>query len=112
MQMKGVSFQRTRHFLAERLPKFFGFFNRVLGGREHLVGNSLSYVDLSMFQLSELLRFSFPKTMGRIESDHRGLVAGHDKIASGPNVAAYLTSPRRLPWNDRGVFRHYPELEA
>ncbi len=102
----------TRHFLAERLPKFLGFFKRVLGGREHLVGNSLSYVDLSMFQLIEGLRFSFPRTMGLIESDHRGLVALHAKVASRPNVAAYLASPRRLPWNDRGVFRHYPELEA
>jgi len=102
----------TRHFLGERLPKFLGFFERVLGGREHLIGNGLSYVDLSMFQLVEGLRFSFPRTMKRIESDHHGLVALHDKVASRPNVAAYLASPRRLPWNDRGVFRHYPELDA
>ena len=50
--------------------------------------------------------------MGRIESDYRGLIALHDKVATRPNVAAYLKSPRRLPWNDRGVFRHYLELEA
>jgi glutathione S-transferase len=65
-----------------------------------------------MLQLIEGLRFSFPRTMGRIESDYRGLIALHDKVASRPNVAAYVQSPRRLPWNDRGVFRHYPELEA
>ena len=101
----------TRHFLAERLPKFLGFFERVLGAREHLVGNSLSYVDLSMFQLIEGLRFGFPRAIARIERDYRGLVALHDRIGARPNVAAYLKSPRRLPWNDRGVFRHYPELE-
>lgn len=109
---KAEALTYTRHFLAERLPKFFGFFKRVLGGREHLVGNSLSYVDLSMFQIIEALRFCFPKTMGRIESDYGGLLALHDKVESRPNIAAYLASPRRLPWNDRGVFRHYPELEA
>src|SRR5688572_26241056 len=102
----------TRHFLDARLPKFLGFFERVLGGREHLVGDSLSYVDLSMFQLIEGLRFGFPRTMARIERDYRGLVAVHDRIGARPNVAAYLKSPRRLPWNARGVFRHYPELEA
>src|SRR5215212_7703007 len=74
----------TRHFLAERVPKFFGFFDRVLGGREHLVGESLTYVDLSMFQLIEGLRFSFPKTMARMESEYRGLVALHDDVANRP----------------------------
>ena len=102
----------TRHFLAERLPKFLGFFARVLDGREHLLGNSLTYCDLSMFQLIEGLRFSFPGTMARLERDYRGLMALHDRIAARPNIAAYLKSPRRLPWNERGVFRHYPALEA
>jgi len=102
----------TRHFRAERLPKFLGFFARALGRREHMVGHGLSYVDLSMFQLIEGLRFCFPGTMSRIERDYRGLVALRDRIAARPNVAAYLKSPRRLPWNERGVFRHYAELEA
>ena len=110
-EQKAEALTYTRHFLAERVPKFLGFFERALGRREHLIGNTLSYVDLSMFQLIEGLRFSFPRTMARIESDYRGLVALHDRIAARPNVAAYLKSRRRLPWNDRGVFRHYPELE-
>jgi glutathione S-transferase len=109
---KAEALTYTRHFLAERLPKFLGFFERVLGGREHLVANSLSYVDLSMFQLIEGLRFCFPGTMARIERDHRGLVGLRDRIAARPNIAAYLRSARRLPWNERGVFRHYPELDA
>ena len=108
---KAEALTYTRHFLAERVPKFFGFFARALGGRTHMVGNSLTYVDLSIFQLIEGLRFSFPKTMARIERDHRGLVALHDAIAARPNIAAYLKSPRRLAWNDRGVFRNYAELE-
>ena len=109
---KAEALAYTRHFLAERVPKFLGFFDRVLGGRQYLIGNRLSYVDLSMFQLIEGLRFAFPGTMARIERDYRGLVALRDRIAARPNVAAYLKSPRRLPWNERGVFRQYPELEA
>jgi glutathione S-transferase len=28
-----------------------------------------------------------------------------------PAISAYLASPRRLPFNEQGIFRHYPELE-
>ena len=104
----------TKHFLAERLPKFLGYFERVLGGVKggHMLGRSLTYVDFSMFQLLEGLRFSFPRTLRRVEAGHPGLVALHDRIAARPRIAAYLKSPRRIPFNDRGIFRHYPELEA
>ena len=105
----------TRHFLAERLPKYLGYFERVLGGasgRGCMVETTLSYVDLSMFQLLEGLRFSFPRTMQRVESGYPGIVALHDAIAARPNIASYLASERRLAFNDRGIFRHYPELDA
>jgi glutathione S-transferase len=104
----------TRHFLAERLPKFLDYFERVVGGAKGfgcMVERSLSYVDLSMFQLIEGLRFSFPKTMRRVEPGYPGLVALHDRIAARPRITAYLQSPRRIPFNDRGIFRHYQELE-
>ena len=105
----------TRHFLAERLPKYLGYFERVLGGaqgRGCMVGTSLSYVDLSMFQLVEGLRFAFPRSMQRLESGYPAIVALHDAIAVRPNIAAYLKSERRMAFNDRGIFRHYPELDA
>jgi len=103
----------TKHFLAERLPKFLGYFERVLGGAKggHMLGRSLSYVDFTMFQLLEGLRFSFPRTMRRVEAGYPGLVVLHERIAARPRIAAYLKSPRRIPFNDRGIFRHYPELE-
>ena len=113
-EQKTEALTYTRHFLAERLPKYLGYFERVLGGaqgRAHMVGSSLSYADLSMFQLFEGLRFSFPQTMRRVEPAYPGLVALHDGIATRPNIAAYLKSARRIPFNDRGIFRHYPELE-
>ena len=114
-EQKTEALTYTRHFLAERLPKYLGYFERVLGGaqgRAHMVGSSLSYADLSMFQLFEGLRFSFPQTMRRVEPAYPGFVALHDGIATRPNIAAYLKSARRIPFNDRGIFRHYPELES
>lgn len=104
----------SQHFLAERMPKFFGYFERVLkrnGGR-HMVGNALSYVDLSMFQTIVGLRFMFPKAMQRIERDYPNLVALHEAVAVRPNIAAYRASPRCMAFNERGVFRHYEELDA
>lgn len=111
---KPEALQYTRHFFAERLPKFLGYFERVLGGANghgYMVGSSLTYVDLSIFQLLEGLRFSFPRTMARVAPSYPGLAALHERVAARPNIAAYLRSPRRMPFNDRGVFRHYPELE-
>ncbi|MGZ8230499.1 MAG: glutathione S-transferase [Burkholderiales bacterium] len=109
---KNESIAYSKHFLAERVPKFLGYFERVLGAREFMLGDRLTYVDLSMFQLIEGLRFAFPQTMKRIEPQYRGLAALHDRVAARPNIADYLKSPRRLGWNDKGVFRHYPELES
>lgn len=111
---KAEALTYTRHFLAERLRKFLGYFERVLGGADghvYMVDNTLTYVDLSIFQLLEGLRFSFPRTMARVAPSYPGLAALHERVAARPNIAAYLGSPRRLAFNDRGIFRHYPELE-
>jgi hypothetical protein len=29
-----------------------------------------------------------------------------------PRISRYLQSTRRLPFNEEGIFRHYPELDA
>jgi glutathione S-transferase len=102
----------TKHFFADRIPKFLGYFERVLGAREYMAGERLSYVDTSIFFLLEGLRFAFPKRMRGVESSHPGLAALHDRVAARPNIAAYLASPRHMAFNDRGVFRYYPELDA
>jgi glutathione S-transferase len=107
--------ERTRTFLSERLPKYLGYFERMIEnngtGRGHMVGRSLSYVDLSVFQLVAGLRYAFPRTMARREPDYARLIALHDKVVANANVSTYLASPRRIDFNEDGVFRHYPELE-
>lgn len=98
-------------FLRERLPKFLGYFERLLSRDGHLVSPALSYVDLAAFQLIEGLRYAFPKSMFAFEPRVPLLSALHAHVAARPRVAAYLRSPRRVRFNERGIFRSYPELD-
>ena len=111
---KPEALRRSENFRALRLPKFLGYFERLLeahpGG--HLVGDTLSYVDLSMFQVIEGLNYAFPKAMQGLSPKHPRLMALHRMVGERPRIAAYLASPRRLPFNQHGLFRHYPELDA
>ncbi|APR80275.1 Glutathione S-transferase [Minicystis rosea] len=110
---KPEALRRTEAFLAHRLPKYLGYFERVLerrGGR-HLAGDALTYVDLSMFQIIEGFRYAYPRAMKTFEPKIRRLVELHDHVATRPRIAAYLRSDRRLAFNEDGIFRHYPELD-
>ncbi|MEQ9319033.1 MAG: glutathione S-transferase family protein, partial [Polyangiaceae bacterium] len=99
---------RSKHFLAERMPKFMGYFERCLdhGDGEHLVGGKHSYVDLSLFQVLEGLKYAFPKRFAELSGSWPLLLALRDRIAERPHLAAYLTSDRRLAFNEHGIFRH------
>ncbi len=111
---KPESKRRARFFTEERAPELLGYFEKVLqrNNRGYMIGRSLSYVDLSMFQIVAGLRYAFPKMMARFEAEIPSLVALHERVMLRPNVAAYLASERRLPFNEDGIFRHYPELDT
>jgi glutathione S-transferase len=104
----------ARNFLDVRAPKYLGYFETVLkkSGGPYLLGRKATYIDLSMFQLIEGLRYAFPRAMNDIEREVPGLVAVRDKVAGRPGIKAYLASARRVAFNDMGVFRRYPELDA
>ena len=106
---------RATAFLDHRLPKYLGYFERVLqsnpNGAGHPVGAKLTYVDLSLFQLAEGLDYAFPNAMAKFAAKYPGLAALRDSVKARPRIAAYLASPRRLPFNQDGIFRHYPELD-
>jgi glutathione S-transferase len=109
--------RRAGDFIANRIPKYLGYFERVIernpqGGGSHLVGRRVSYCDLSLFQLVAGLRYAFPRAIARLEPRFARIAALHDRIAARPRVAAYLQSPRRIAFNEHGIFRHYPELDA
>ena len=108
--------RRAEDFRKNRVPKFLGYFERVLqlnpSGDQHLVGDKVTYADLSLFQIVAGLRYAFPKLMKSIEKKYPKVVALHDRVEALPRIAAYLKSERRIPFNKQGIFRHYPELDA
>ena len=113
---RGEARAYSADFLKSRAPKYLGYFERVLertkAGDPHLAGASLTYPDLSLFQIVAGLRYAFPRAMTRLEPKYPRVVAVHDLVATRPRIAAYLASHRRIPFNQHGIFRHYPELDA
>ena len=108
--------RRAAAFRNDRLPKFLRYFERVLRcnphGSRHMVGNRLSYVDLSMFHLMAGLRYAFPRALAQLKPELPLLDELGRRVAALPRIAAYLRSTRRLAFNQHGIFRHYPELDA
>ena len=95
--------RRAADFRAHRLPKFLRYFETLPRPR------AFSYLELSLFQMIEGLRYAFPRAMKKIR--HGNLEALHDRVAARPRLAAYLGSERRIAFNRQGIFRHYPELD-
>jgi glutathione S-transferase len=100
-------------FLDERTPKYLDYFEIVLkkSGGPYTLGRKLTYMDLSLFQVIEGLRYAFPNAMKKIERDVPRVITVRDKVAARRNIKAYLASPRRIAFNEMGIFRHYPELD-
>jgi len=108
--------RRAGDFLENRAPKFLEYFQRVLernsAGPEYLIGASLTYPDLSLFQIVAGLQYAFPRAMARQAKRHRLVWELHDRVALRPRIAAYLASDRRIAFNQQGIFRHYRELDT
>ena len=104
----------TENFLKLRATKFLNYFESVITRNDgrHMVGGALTYADLSMFQIIAGLRYAFPRAMALLERNLPNLVALHDAVARRPRIAAYLASSRRMPFDEKGVFRRYPELDV
>jgi glutathione S-transferase len=111
---KSEAKKRTEAFWDERVPKFLGYFEHLLeaSSGHYVTGRKLTYVDLSLFQLVEGLRYAFPKRMKGFERKIPKLIELHDRIAARPNIKAYLASERRIAFNTDGIFRRYKELDA
>lgn len=110
---KPEALRRASGFVKERIPKYLGYFELALarGGRAYLLGDHVSYVDLSMFQVLTGLDYAFPRAMAKIAPKVPLLLALRDRVAARPRIAAYLASSRRIPFNENGIFRRYPELD-
>lgn len=108
--------RRAKEFREQRVPKFFGYFERVLthnpAGDQFLVGDKLTYADLSLFQIVAGTRYAFPRLMKTVEKKYPKVIALHDWVAAQQRIARYLASDRRIAFNKEGIFRHYEELDA
>jgi glutathione S-transferase len=100
-QQKAPAKKRSDEFWNTRVPKYLGYFEELL-----------TYVDLSLFQIVEGLRYAFPRRMKVFEKEIPGLVALRDRVAARPNIKAYLASDRRIAFNEDGIFRRYKALDG
>jgi glutathione S-transferase len=108
-QQKKEARRRAADFRKRRLPEFLGYFESVM--QKERGARSVNYVQLSLFQMVEGLRYAFPNTMRKLEKNCKHTLALHDRVAARPRLAAYLASDRRIAFNRQGIFRHYPELD-
>jgi len=108
---KPAAKKRAEAFRKERIPKFTGWLEQTLANNgAQLVGSKISYADLAAFQAVMGLQYAFPNAMKK-QKQLKRLMALRDRVAARPKLAAYLASPRRVPFNESGIFRHYPELD-
>ena len=114
-QQKAAAKQRTREFLAQRIPKYLHYFETVAARNRPagpwLAGSRLSYADLSMAQIIAGLRYAFPRALRRRLPHYPRLRALHEAVFARPRIQRYVDSGRRLAFNESGIFRHYAELD-
>jgi glutathione S-transferase len=115
-EQKPESRKRAAAFRKNRIPRFLEWFESILQrnskGESFLVGARLTYADLSLFQAVEGLSYTFPRAMERELAKTPRTVALRDNVAERPRIKAYLASDRRIPFNQEGIFRRYPELDG
>ena len=111
---KSEAARYANHHLKERVPKYLGHFDDVIAksGGPFLLGRRPCYADLSLFQVVSGLRYAFPRAMKAAEKKVPRVVAVHDRVIARPRIERYLNSPRRIPFNESGIFRHYAELDG
>src|SRR5206468_4844526 len=111
---RGPAKKRTEEFWNQRVPKYLGYFDRLVSdsGGTFTTGRRATYVDLSLFQIVEGLRYAFPRRMKAFEREIPRLVELRDRVAARPNINAYLESDRRIAFNEDGIFRRYKELDS
>ncbi|WP_019515513.1 glutathione S-transferase [Sphingomonas sp. Mn802worker] len=101
-------------FRDERLPKYLDHFEQAAECNEGpwMIDHRWTYADTSLFQLIEGLRYMFPRRMATLAPRYPALARIHGLVSGLPGIQRYLASERRIAFNEEGIFRHYPELDA
>ena len=104
---------RSAAFLQHRVPKYLGYFERILNenpcGPRHAVGAKLTTVDLSLFQIWTGMAYAFPHAFAGADERYPAVAAVTANVAARPNIVRYFASGRRIPFNE---FRHFPPLSG
>jgi glutathione S-transferase len=114
-EQKREAKRRAEAFRAERLPKFLGYFERLLARRsagDYLTGRRATYADLSLFQVIAGLEYAYPRALARTKRKIPRVTDLHARVRERARIAAYLASGRRISFNTQGIFRYYPELDG
>ena len=102
-------------FLAERAPKYLGYFETVLTKERRAL--------CAGAQVTLCRSFAVPADRGPAlrlpqgDEAHRAQACRASSLCATaspkrPGIKAYLASPRRIAFNESGIFRHYPELDG
>lgn len=110
---RDAAIQAARLFRETRLPRWLAYLERVAiqSGGAAMLGDRTTVVDLSVFNLWAGLQHAFPRAMERLGPTAPTVATICGRVAALPRVAAYLGSPRHMPFNRDGIFRDYPELD-
>jgi len=113
---KTEAIKRAKFFCEQRIPKFLAYLEKILERNassqgKSLIGPSFSYVDLILFQVISGIEYAFPRNIAKIKAKFPKVFQLKESVTLRPNIAAYLTSPRRKSFSENGVFRHYDELD-
>ena len=114
---KAEALRKADDYRQNRLPKFLGYFERVLegpasNGGQYLYGGQLTYADLVLFQTIDGLLFAFPKCMAKAQGSgkYEKVFTLYERVKGQENIKKYLQSERRQEYS-MGIYRHYPELD-
>jgi len=116
-EQKEEAKRKAADYIANRIPKFLGYFERVLEGEaskggEWLYGGVLTWADLVLWQCLDGVTFAFPKAMGknREGGKYEKVFALYDRVKERTQIKEYLGSERRKEYS-MGIYRYYPELD-
>jgi len=116
-EQKEEALKKAKDYRENRLPKFLGYFERVLSskaskGGQYLYGGSLTYADLVLFQAIDGVSFAFPNCSKKLKDSGKydKVFALYERVKSRDNIKSYLESERRQKYS-MGIYRHYPELD-
>lgn len=109
-----VAQQAAALFHQHRLPRYLAWLESVLdeNGSGVLVGDITTVADLWLLPLLDGLAYAFPRAWGTLQPKLPHLREAWRVLAARPSLSAYRASDRHLPYNEHGLFRHYPALDV